>query len=91
MRQRSVNQAWAIGHIAITSLLMVTVWAAFEYSDVPDNMFSLTTPGDFAAWASYNKLFVYSALIFALVQVVFWIYFTVKMVKAPLMAKPQYA
>jgi hypothetical protein len=91
MRQRDVNQVWAIGHITITSLLIVTVWAAFEYADVPVSVFSLTDPGDFAAWASYNKPFVFSALIFALVQVVFWIYFTVKMVKAPGVAKPQYA
>jgi hypothetical protein len=82
-RQQAVNTVWAAAHIAITFLLIVMVWWAFEYSDMPLNGFSLSKPDDFAAWAGYNRVLIASALIFSLVQVVFWIWFVVQMVRKP--------
>jgi hypothetical protein len=80
-RRQFVNWIWATGHIAITFLLIVLVWWSFEYTELPTDGFSLSQRGDFAAWAGYHKVFVYSALIFSLVQVAFWVYFIVQMVR----------
>src|SRR5688500_2898027 len=79
IRRQFVSRGWATGHIAITFLLIVTVWWSFEFSKFPTSGFSLSEPYYFAAWASYNKVLVFSALTFSLIQVIFWIYFVVQM------------
>jgi hypothetical protein len=81
MRHQTVNWLWATGHITFTFFLIVTVWWSFEYSGSPLSGFSLSKSDDFAAWVSYNRVLVFSALTFSLIQVVFWIWFILQMIR----------
>jgi hypothetical protein len=81
MRQQFVSQIWATGHITVTFLLIVIVWWSFEFTEWPSDFFSLSVPDDFAIYTSRHQVLVYSALIFSLFQVVFWVYFIIQMVR----------
>jgi hypothetical protein len=82
-RRQSVNNIWAISHITITFLLIVLMWWSFAFSKWPESFFDIMQPYDVEFWISENRTMFFSALIFMVVQFVFFIYFIVQLVKKP--------
>ena len=82
-RNGAVNKQWAISHIAITTLLIVTIWYLVQNQQMPRRYLNTSYKDELSIWVIHNQALVKSVFVFLLVQVSFLIVFVVQIMKKP--------
>jgi len=78
-RQQTINIKFAIPYIVLTLLLFLVLWLP-SGAETGDNGIS---DEQLSRWLLYNQLRMVAAILFAMAQVTFLIYFIVQLMKRP--------